>query len=76
MGFARDVSDRVMMFDNGQVVEDAPPDKLFAEREEQSQRPVQVEWGACPWLQVVAGKAARGPGSAYVADAATVVTCR
>ncbi|WP_275292991.1 ectoine/hydroxyectoine ABC transporter ATP-binding protein EhuA [Amycolatopsis sp. La24] len=29
MQFARDVSDRVMMFDRGQVLEDAPPDRLF-----------------------------------------------
>ncbi|RDH75042.1 ectoine/hydroxyectoine ABC transporter ATP-binding protein EhuA [Mycolicibacterium moriokaense] len=31
MNFARDVSDRVMMLDRGQIIEDAPPDKLFAE---------------------------------------------
>ncbi|MGV9796850.1 ectoine/hydroxyectoine ABC transporter ATP-binding protein EhuA [Mycobacterium sp. NPDC003449] len=31
MDFARDVSDRVMMFDGGRIVEDAPPGKLFAE---------------------------------------------
>ncbi|MEV6910262.1 ectoine/hydroxyectoine ABC transporter ATP-binding protein EhuA [Amycolatopsis sp. NPDC051071] len=30
MQFARDVSDRVMMFDQGQVLEDAVPDKLFS----------------------------------------------
>ncbi len=29
MQFARDVSDRVMMFDQGQVLEDAAPEKLF-----------------------------------------------
>jgi len=29
MGFARDVSDRVLMFDKGVVVEEAPPEKLF-----------------------------------------------
>jgi polar amino acid transport system ATP-binding protein len=29
MGFARDVSHRVMMFDGGQVVEQGPPDKIF-----------------------------------------------
>ncbi|SFH24031.1 amino acid ABC transporter ATP-binding protein, PAAT family [Amycolatopsis regifaucium] len=29
MQFARDVSDRVMMFDQGQVLEDATPEKLF-----------------------------------------------
>jgi polar amino acid transport system ATP-binding protein len=31
MNFARDVSDRVLMFDAGQIVEDAAPDKLFTE---------------------------------------------
>jgi polar amino acid transport system ATP-binding protein len=31
MGFARDFSHRVMMFDGGQVIEDAPPQKLFTE---------------------------------------------
>ena len=31
MNFARDVSDRVMMFDGGRVIEDAPPDKLFSD---------------------------------------------
>jgi polar amino acid transport system ATP-binding protein len=30
MGFARDFSDRVMMFDGGQVIEDAAPAQLFA----------------------------------------------
>ncbi|WP_191247897.1 ectoine/hydroxyectoine ABC transporter ATP-binding protein EhuA [Amycolatopsis deserti] len=29
MQFARDVSDRVLMFDHGQIIEDAPPEKLF-----------------------------------------------
>ncbi|MGV0834041.1 ectoine/hydroxyectoine ABC transporter ATP-binding protein EhuA [Mycolicibacterium thermoresistibile] len=29
MGFARDVSDRVMMFDKGVIVEDGPPSKIF-----------------------------------------------
>jgi len=33
MQFARDVSDRVMMFDQGQVIEDAAPEKLFTEPE-------------------------------------------
>jgi polar amino acid transport system ATP-binding protein len=31
MGFARDFSHRVMMFDGGRVIEDAPPSKLFTE---------------------------------------------
>jgi polar amino acid transport system ATP-binding protein len=29
MGFARDVSDRVMMFDKGQIVEAGPPSQIF-----------------------------------------------
>ena len=31
MNFARDVSDRVMMVDDGEVIEDAPPEKLFTD---------------------------------------------
>ncbi|MGH3096789.1 MAG: ectoine/hydroxyectoine ABC transporter ATP-binding protein EhuA [Streptosporangiales bacterium] len=31
MQFARDVSQRVMMFDSGQVVEQGPPDKIFTD---------------------------------------------
>ena len=31
MGFARDFSDRVMMFDGGRVIEEAPPAELFTE---------------------------------------------
>ncbi|MFI5608976.1 ectoine/hydroxyectoine ABC transporter ATP-binding protein EhuA [Amycolatopsis sp. NPDC051903] len=31
MQFAQDVSDRVMMFDHGRVLEDAPPERLFTE---------------------------------------------
>jgi polar amino acid transport system ATP-binding protein len=31
MGFARDFSHRVMMFDGGRVIEDAPPEKLFTD---------------------------------------------
>ena len=34
MGFARDVSDRVLMFDEGRIVEEAPPDKLFSDPEQ------------------------------------------
>jgi polar amino acid transport system ATP-binding protein len=33
MGFARDVSNRVLMFDSGQIVEEGPPDKIFSEPE-------------------------------------------
>jgi polar amino acid transport system ATP-binding protein len=38
MGFARDVADRVLMFDQGQVVEEAPPDKLFTDPDQQRTR--------------------------------------
>ncbi|HJQ48066.1 MAG TPA: ectoine/hydroxyectoine ABC transporter ATP-binding protein EhuA [Amycolatopsis sp.] len=38
MQFARDVSDRVMMFDQGQVIEDAPPEKLFTDPDHQRTR--------------------------------------
>jgi polar amino acid transport system ATP-binding protein len=31
MHFARDVSNRVMMFDQGQIVEEGPPDKIFGD---------------------------------------------
>jgi polar amino acid transport system ATP-binding protein len=30
MGFARDVSDRVLMFDKGRIVEEGTPDKIFS----------------------------------------------
>jgi polar amino acid transport system ATP-binding protein len=38
MKFARDVSDRVLMFDQGQIVEEAAPDKLFTQPEHQRTR--------------------------------------
>jgi polar amino acid transport system ATP-binding protein len=38
MGFARDFSHRVMMFDGGRVIEDAPPDQLFTEPANQRTR--------------------------------------
>jgi polar amino acid transport system ATP-binding protein len=38
MQFARDVSDRVMMFDQGQVLEEGVPDKLFTEPEHERTR--------------------------------------
>jgi polar amino acid transport system ATP-binding protein len=38
MQFARDVSDRVMMFDQGQVIEDAAPDKLFTDPDHERTR--------------------------------------
>jgi len=33
MGFARDSADRVCFLDAGRIVEESPPDKLFAEPE-------------------------------------------
>jgi polar amino acid transport system ATP-binding protein len=38
MHFARDVSDRVMMFDNGVIIEDGPPSKIFNEPERERTR--------------------------------------
>jgi polar amino acid transport system ATP-binding protein len=38
MGFARDVSDRVLMFDQGVVVEEATPAKLFTDPDHQRTR--------------------------------------
>ena len=38
MQFAQDVSDRVMMFDSGRVIEDAPPAKLFTEPDNERTR--------------------------------------
>jgi polar amino acid transport system ATP-binding protein len=38
MNFARDVSDRVLMFDGGQIIEDAAPDKLFTEPDHERTR--------------------------------------
>ena len=38
MQFARDVSDRVMMFDQGQVLEEGVPEKLFTEPEHERTR--------------------------------------
>jgi len=38
MRFARDVSDRVMMFDSGHVIEDATPDKLFGDPDHERTR--------------------------------------
>ena len=38
MGFARDFSHRVMMFDGGRVIEDAPPDKLFTDPDHERTR--------------------------------------
>ncbi|MET7613596.1 ectoine/hydroxyectoine ABC transporter ATP-binding protein EhuA [Streptomyces seoulensis] len=34
MGFARDISDQVLMFDHGRVVESGPPEKIFGDPEQ------------------------------------------
>jgi len=38
MNFAKDISDRVLMFDQGQIVEEGPPDQIFGEPSEQRTR--------------------------------------
>ncbi|WP_083999115.1 ectoine/hydroxyectoine ABC transporter ATP-binding protein EhuA [Actinomadura kijaniata] len=38
MRFARDISDRVLMFDQGQIVEEGPPDQIFGEPRERRTR--------------------------------------
>ncbi|MFJ4004145.1 ectoine/hydroxyectoine ABC transporter ATP-binding protein EhuA [Streptomyces sp. NPDC090023] len=38
MGFARDISDQVLMFDQGRVVESGPPEKLFGDPEQERTR--------------------------------------
>ncbi|MDQ3715044.1 MAG: ectoine/hydroxyectoine ABC transporter ATP-binding protein EhuA [Actinomycetota bacterium] len=38
MKFAKDVSDRVLMFDQGRIVEEAPPERLFTQPEHQRTR--------------------------------------
>jgi ectoine/hydroxyectoine ABC transporter ATP-binding protein len=38
MHFAKDISDRVLMFDQGQIVEEGPPDRIFGEPSEQRTR--------------------------------------
>ncbi|MFC5746097.1 ectoine/hydroxyectoine ABC transporter ATP-binding protein EhuA [Actinomadura rugatobispora] len=38
MGFAKDISDRVLMFDQGQIVEEGPPEQIFGEPSEQRTR--------------------------------------
>ncbi|RKN39751.1 ectoine/hydroxyectoine ABC transporter ATP-binding protein EhuA [Streptomyces hoynatensis] len=38
MSFARDISDAVLMFDKGKIVESGPPDKIFSEPEHQRTR--------------------------------------
>jgi len=38
MGFAREIGDRVMMFDAGRVVEQGPPEQIFSDPQEQRTR--------------------------------------
>ncbi|MFG3205504.1 ectoine/hydroxyectoine ABC transporter ATP-binding protein EhuA [Streptomyces sp. NPDC048192] len=38
MGFARDISDQVLMFDGGRVIESGSPDKIFNEPEQERTR--------------------------------------
>ncbi len=38
MGFAREVADRVLFFDNGRIVEDGPPAAIFDQPREQRTR--------------------------------------
>jgi ectoine/hydroxyectoine ABC transporter ATP-binding protein len=38
MGFAKDISDRVLMFDQGQIVEEGPPEQIFDQPTEKRTR--------------------------------------
>ncbi|GKQ37695.1 ectoine/hydroxyectoine ABC transporter ATP-binding protein EhuA [Streptomyces sp. A012304] len=38
MNFARDISDQVLMFDSGRVIESGPPEKIFASPEQERTR--------------------------------------
>jgi polar amino acid transport system ATP-binding protein len=38
MNFARDISDQVLMFDSGRVIESGPPEKIFSEPEQDRTR--------------------------------------
>ncbi|MYQ44837.1 ectoine/hydroxyectoine ABC transporter ATP-binding protein EhuA [Streptomyces sp. SID4985] len=38
MGFARDISDQVLMFDEGRIVESGPPERIFSDPEEERTR--------------------------------------
>ncbi|MFI1353275.1 ectoine/hydroxyectoine ABC transporter ATP-binding protein EhuA [Streptomyces sp. NPDC020898] len=38
MGFARDISDQVLMFDSGHVIESGPPEKIFSDPEQDRTR--------------------------------------
>ena len=39
MQFARDVSDRVLMFDHGRIVEEGPPEQIFGDPKEDAPKP-------------------------------------
>jgi len=34
MGFAREVGDRILFFDQGRIAQDAPPDRFFGAQED------------------------------------------
>ncbi|MBX7546599.1 ectoine/hydroxyectoine ABC transporter ATP-binding protein EhuA [Streptomyces sp. NPDC004232] len=38
MGFARDISDQVLMFDGGRVIESGPPEQIFSDPEQERTR--------------------------------------
>jgi polar amino acid transport system ATP-binding protein len=38
MGFARDISDQVLMFDGGRVIESGPPERIFSDPEQERTR--------------------------------------
>lgn len=38
MNFARDISDQVLMFDSGQVIESGPPEKIFSDPDQERTR--------------------------------------
>ncbi|MET8948023.1 ectoine/hydroxyectoine ABC transporter ATP-binding protein EhuA [Streptomyces sp. NPDC004542] len=38
MGFARDISDQVLMFDGGRVIESGPPERIFGDPEQERTR--------------------------------------
>jgi polar amino acid transport system ATP-binding protein len=38
MGFAREVGDRILFFDQGRIAQDAPPDRFFGAQEDERVR--------------------------------------
>lgn len=38
MGFAREVADRIVVFDNGDIIEEGAPEKIFTEPENERTR--------------------------------------